>query len=96
MNQCDANGRLPDDPNSETGKIALGIPYFALIGWVGTDQPISAANHTDTGIASPRFIYMGNYMFNHPVSDTGPLWVACNDNSAGDFGEQVVRIIVTQ
>ena len=90
----DANG-APGETNYGSS-IDLSLQNAMLIGWAGANPPILPYGHSTGAFNSPQFIPSGDTLLNFPINFSGPIWLACNDNQAGDWGSQMVRIIVTQ
>lgn len=92
---CDANGGLWD-PQPQT-RVDLDYPNFALLAYVGDVPPTYNRGHVNDGVTGdPRFLYPGNTMLNRLMTNTGRLWMICNEDGTTNRGEQLVRIIITQ
>jgi hypothetical protein len=92
----DANGQPGTAANGWGGNIDPNVNNGMLIGWTGPNPPILPYGHSNAGPASTRYIPSGNTLLNFPDNYSGTIWLACNDNQAGDWGSQMVRIIITQ
>ena len=100
-NGLDANG----NPNPPFGPIDGLLPNMSLIGWAGANPPqfpfagwnwLKPKKTLIDAQGAPNFIPSGNSLLNYPVTIPGPISLAVNDDTLGDTGYQVVRIIVTQ
>jgi hypothetical protein len=96
------NAAVTSDANGAPGTIGYGSsidinePNAMLIGWTGSNPPILAYDHMTGAMSSSNFIPSGDTLINYSDKTSGPIWLACNDNQAGDWGSQMVRIIITQ
>jgi hypothetical protein len=98
---ADANGLLP----MSTGVIDGLLPDMMLIGWVGAYPPLYPYAGFNPSLGAPcviapnggpNFIPSGNSLINYPITTPGPLSLACNDDDCGDYGYQMVRVIITR
>jgi len=94
----DANGDPSGQMNGGSGNVWMGAASFALVGYVGNPPPNMPMDHQYMALPAnaPGFLLAGDTMLNCPITRPGTVWLTCNDNQAGDMGNQFVRIIVTQ
>jgi hypothetical protein len=93
LNNGDANGQA-NTPNWGAN-YDLAVNNMQLIGYIGS-PPILPYGFSSGGTNDPRFIPSGDTLLNFPINYTGPISMACNDNQIGDYGSQMVRVIITK
>jgi hypothetical protein len=73
-------------------------PQIPYVGWncPPSGIPTNGVPGSIYPLGSPNFIPSGNTLLNYPITLSGPISLASNDDTTGDTGSQMVRIIITQ